>query len=185
MGGLLVVTGVMAAGCSRSAPVPTPPTEGATSGAEASAPSASSAASVAFCAFGGQGVVPTGAGPDDYVRVVVVVDVTVAAAGPLVGVAPSSIALRNDEGVVESAMRAPIGVTRVDPIPATTTWANALSPSGPSFDGRLAPGLTRLRIEAWLGRRPRSLPLRVHVVVASPAGPIEADGAVNGEWPTG
>jgi hypothetical protein len=144
--------------------------------------------SVAFCGFGGQGVLATGMRWEDFIRVILVVDVTVPATqgdGWVRDVTLSSIAMVNDEGVVEASMRAAVSVERVEPIPATTTWANATRPGALPFDGVLWPGRTRLRIEAWLTRHPRSYPLRVRVVLDSPTGPIDADGAVNGEWPTG
>jgi hypothetical protein len=142
-------------------------------------------ASVAFCAFGGQGVLGPGMRPEDYVRVIAVVDVSTPAGSAQSPVTVASIALRNEEGVVEATMRgAPITVARVEPIPAVTTWAAAIDTPGSLFDGTLAPGRTRLRIEAWLTTHPRSPHLRVHVALGGGAGSIEADGAVDGEWPT-
>jgi hypothetical protein len=143
------------------------------------------AATLAFCAFGGQGVLGAGMRSEDYIRVVAVVDLTVTSSSPTAGVALDSIALRDDNGVVEAAMRAPISVVRVEPIPAATTWETAMHPGGTPFDGTLAPGRTRLRIEAWLTTHPHSYRLRAHVVLVGSHGPIEADGAVDGEWPTG
>lgn len=139
-------------------------------------------ASVAFCAFGGQGVVPIDAGVDDWVRVVVVLDVHVDA--PVRAVRPESIELLGDAGI-ESAMKSVISVGRVASAPAKTTWAEAIDDRGAPFDGTLAAGATRLRIEAWLTRHPRGLPSRAHVVLATDAGPIDASGDVAGEWPTG
>jgi hypothetical protein len=152
------------------------------------APTPTPSASVAFCAFGGNGVLATGMRWEDFIHVIVVVDVTVPGApgdGWVRDVTLSSIAMVNDEGVVEASMREIQSVARVEPIPAATTWETAMRPGAQPFDGVLWPGRTRLRIQAWLTTHPRSYPLRVRVVLASPSGAIEADGAVNGEWPTG
>ena len=142
-------------------------------------------AAIPFCAFGGQGVIPSAASFDDYIRVVLVVDVTVPAGRALSGAAVSVVELRNATGAVEAAMRAPIAITRVDPIPAKTDWESAMKPGGAPFDGNLAAGVTRVRIEAWLTKHPRSYPLTAHVVITTPTGPVEVDGPTNGEWPTG
>jgi hypothetical protein len=146
-------------------------------------------ASLAFCAFGGQGVLGADARFEDFIRVVAVIDVTapppaVTAASTPGHVDVAAVELRNDEGVVEASMRALVDVTRVDPIPPTTTWETALRRGAP-FDGTLRPGLSRLRVEAWLTTRPRSHPLRARVVLTAPTGPVVADGPVLGEWPTG
>jgi hypothetical protein len=176
-----VVLCCAAAGCSRA----TSPAAQTTETSHAMSPTQTPAMSVAFCGFGGQGVLGPGMRWEDFIRVIVVVDVTVPGTDFVRDVTLSSIAMVNDEGVVEASMRAPISVERVEPMPATTTWENATRPGALPFDGVLWPGRTRLRVEAWLTAHPRSYPLRVRVVIASPAGPLEADGAVNGEWPTG
>ena len=140
------------------------------------------AATVPFCAYGGQGVVPMDAGPDDYIRVIAVVDVTVTSPAHHVKVA--SLALKGSDGGVEATLRAPITIERIDPIPPTTSWATAMQTRGKPFDGNLAPGKTRIRIEGWLDRHPRTMAASVIVSLTTDAAPIQATGAVAGEWPT-
>lgn len=181
---------VIASACSRTSSVAPPPSDTARAIMPVASADAGPVATakptmaVAFCGFGGQGVLGAGARWEDFIRVVVVVDIDSPSPGPLAGVTLSSIAMVNDEGVVEASMRSPITVDRVEPIPAATTWENALRPGARPFDGRLAPGRTRLRVEAWLTTHPRH-PVKVHVVLASPDGPVEGDGGISGEWPTG
>jgi hypothetical protein len=187
------IAAALLAACSRATSVAAPPSEASlVPPAAVSAflltpqpDAAAMAAAIPFCAFGGQGVLPSTASFDDYVRVILVVDLTLPPGRAVQGAAVSVVELRNATGAVEAAMRAPIEITRVDPIPAKTDWATAMRPGGAPFDGTLTPGVTRVRVEAWLTRHPRSFPLKVHVVITTPAGPIEVSGPTNGEWPTG
>jgi hypothetical protein len=187
---LLAGTLALAAACSRASSVPPPAADTTHAMAPVVTADAGSAATakptmaIAFCGFGGQGVLGAGARWEDFIRVVVVVDVDSSGVAALHGVTLSSIAMVNDEGAVEASMRSPIHVDRVEPIPEATTWETALRPGTRPFDGTLTPGRTRLRVEAWLTTHPRR-PVRVHVVLDSPAGPVEAHAAINGEWPTG
>jgi hypothetical protein len=126
---------------------------------------------------------PAGASPDDFVRVVVVVDVTLPEGASAAGVAVEGVELSNDDGA--TAMRALVEVGRVEPR-AEISWASAMQERGRPFDGNLAAGTTRLRIEAFLARQPRGLQQRVRVLLRRDGGaPIAAEGSVDGEWPTG
>jgi hypothetical protein len=155
----------------------------------ASAPPATTSArrtgAVLFCAYGGQGVVPANANPEDYYRVVLLFEVTTPEGSPTEVLPLTSLVLEDAGGRPLAHMRAPISAERAARVALTDAWQSALGDHGPPFDDRYASGITRVRIEGWLNTRPATPPARVRVVLAGAGAPVELSGAVAGEWPTG
>lgn len=140
---------------------------------------------VLFCAYGGQGVLPTGAKPDAYYRVVLLFELTTPAGSPTEALPLTQLVLEDANGKPVARMRSPIGVERAPRVALTAAWQSALDDHGPPFDDRYASGTTRVRVEAWLDTRPAAPPARVRVVLGSAPALVELSGAVAGEWPTG
>ena len=163
------------------APVPSAPVPDAAP--DAAGPRRTGA--VLFCAYGGQGVLPTGAKPESYYRVIVLFEVTTPDSAPTEALSLASLSLEDAGGSAVARMRALISAERAARTPLTDAWRSALDDRGPRFDDRYAPGITRVRVEAWLDTRPAAPPARVRVVLAGAGAPVEISGAVAGEWPTG
>jgi len=149
--------------------------------ASASAPVPEATMTVAFCAFGGQGVMPVDASPDDYVRVLAFVVVRAPAAAT--GVSVSAVDVTGDGGL-EASLRKVESVERLAS-DAKLTAPDVWRSRGAPFDGTLAPGETKLRVEAWITKRPRSRPAELRVGVAGPTLRANATCALAIEWPTG
>lgn len=148
--------------------------------ATASRSSVPASASMPFCAFGGSGVLPTGANPNDFYRAIAVV--IVRSPTPATGVAVRAVDVQVDAGTQATLERIE-SVERLDPKAAVTppgVWASRGAP----FDGALAAGDTILRIEAWLTTRP-STPSTLHVELAGSGLTVSAACALVMEWPTG
>jgi hypothetical protein len=140
---------------------------------------------VLFCGYGGQGVIPAGAKPDAYYRVIVLFEVTTPQGSATETLPLTSLVLEGSDGQPLARLRAPISAERAPRVTLTDAWQSAIDDHGPPFDDRYQTGITRVRIEAWLDTRPATLPARVRVVLAGPGAPVELSGAVAGEWPTG
>ncbi|MFO0550830.1 MAG: hypothetical protein U0271_20745 [Polyangiaceae bacterium] len=145
---------------------------------------------VSFAAYGGQGVLPDTAKPSDFVRVVTVVDLTVAAAqGPVSGLRIDAIELLDDAGNVLAKKRELIDAKVLGhgdaPFAGRPSWSEALDGKGPAFDGTCGVGSTRLRVEAWLDTHPARAPVRARVTLVGAGALVIAEGKVDGEWPTG
>jgi hypothetical protein len=140
---------------------------------------------VLFCAYGGQGVLPAGAKPDAYYRVVLLFELTTPAGSPTETLPLTQLVLEDANGKPLARMRAPISVERAPRVALTSAWQSALDNHGPPFDHRYASGTTRVRVEAWLDTRPAVLPARVRVGLGSAPALVELSGTVAGEWPTG
>lgn len=150
-------------------------------------PSGGRSGAILFCAYGSQGVVPAGAKPEDFYRVIVLFEVTTPPGTPAEDLPVTSLVLESAAGEPLARLRALLRAEAAARVPLTTAWQSALDNHGPPFDGRYAGGVVRVRVEAWLDGRPAALPARVRVVLGGPTAPavVELSGAVAGEWPTG
>lgn len=141
--------------------------------------------SVPFCAYGGQGVLAADANFDDFYRVIAIVDVTAPDGVSTRALTVRAIELLGDGGRVEASMRSVISVMRMPPPARAPTWADSMDARNAPFDGALSPGTTRLRIEAWLTRPPRTMAQSVRIELGAPGLRALLLGPTQGEWPTG
>jgi hypothetical protein len=138
-------------------------------------------ASIPFCAYGGLGVMPAGVDGANYYRVIAYA--VVKSPGAAKDVTLRALEIDGDAGV-EATMTKLQGVERLPPT-ASLSPPGVWQSRGGAFDGTLAPGETRIRIEAWITRPPRSHPstLRVELGSARDA-PAVATCRLAIEWPT-
>lgn len=148
---------------------------------KAAPPVGSMSLAIPFCAFGGNGVVPADASPDDFYRVLAWA--VVGANTDVSGLEVRALEISGDGGV-EATMKRIESVERLDPKASLETPAVWQS-RGKPFDGKLAPGETRLRIEAWITKRPRSRPAILRLALGAGAAQASATCKLEIEWPTG
>jgi hypothetical protein len=138
-------------------------------------------ASIPFCAYGGLGVLPAGVDGADYYRVIAYVVMKSSAA--VRNVTLRALDVAGDAGV-EASMAKLENLERLPPS-APLSPPDVWQSRGGAFDGTLAPGETRLRIEAWITRPPRSHPSTLRVELASEhVASAVATCRLAIEWPT-
>lgn len=142
---------------------------------------ASPTAAIAFCAYGGTGVLPSNVDPDTMYRVLAWLSVR--AAEPTSGVTLRAVEVTGEAGV-EATLRRVEGIERLDPA-APLEKPGAWQSRGAPFDGALAPGGTKLRVEAWLTHRPKSRPATLRLALGNDAVSVTASCPLIDEWPTG
>ena len=137
--------------------------------------------SIAFCAYGGAGVLSSDASPNDFYRAIAWV--VIRSPAEVQGASLRTLEILGDAGV-EATMKRIESVERLDAT-APLTPPGVWQARGKPFDGTLAAGETRLRIEVWITRPPRSHPSTLRIEVGSERSRATSTCNLGIEWPTG